>query len=234
MADFKLMVHFLDFLWKGLLAIMDLILHLDQHLDHWVHFLGPWIYVLVFLIIICETGLVLTPFLPGDSLLFAMGTIISAKPLELNLGLMVGLLSLAAILGGFMNYALGHYVGRKAFSSDRPHWIKQSHLMKTQHFYEKNGGKAILLARFIPIIRTFAPFVAGIAKMNYRRFVGYNIFGALAWVPIVLSFGYFFGNVPIVRKNFGLVIPGIIILSVLPIIFERVKKTKNAKATKLN
>jgi membrane-associated protein len=200
-------------------SILDIFLKLDEVLHGVLQAWGPWTYVLLFAIILCETGLVVTPFLPGDSLLFAAGAMAALYPDDLNIALLLGLLSVAAIIGDTINYGLGRWIGPKAFSVDR--WfLKHEHLERTQAFYEKHGGKTIVLARFVPIVRTFAPFVAGVGKMHYPTFLFYNVVGGLAWVLICTLAGYFFGNFPIVKENFELVVVGIVLVSVLPIAWE--------------
>lgn len=199
---------------------MDFFLHLDKHLiDITAHY-GVWTYLILFLIVFAETGLVVTPFLPGDSLLFAAGAIAALGGLDVSL--LVALLIVAAILGDTVNYWIGSRIGRRAFSGEF-RFIKQEYLRRTERFYEKHGGKTIILARFIPIIRTFAPFVAGVGVMNYRRFLAYNVIGGVAWVTMFTLGGYFFGNLPIVKQNFSLVVLAIIILSVVPIVVEVIK-----------
>lgn len=197
---------------------LDLILHLDKHLVELVNQYQSWTYGILFLIIFCETGLVVTPFLPGDSLLFAIGALSSKG--ELNVFLIFILLSIAAILGDTVNYWIGNIVGPKVFSSESSRWLNRKHLERTHEFYEKYGAKTIILARFVPIVRTFAPFVAGIGKMNYGKFLLYNVVGGIAWIAIFTYAGYFFGEIPIVKRNFTLVIFAIIIISVLPMIYE--------------
>lgn len=192
----------------------DFIMHIDKNLTEIIRLYGLWTYPLLFLIIFCETGLVITPFLPGDSLLFAAGTIAAIG--SLNITWLIAILSTAAIIGDSVNYWIGNKVGPKVFSQENMRFLNKEHLEKTHRFYEKHGGKTIVIARFMPIIRTFAPFVAGIAKMTYSRFLFYNIFGGLLWVNIFVLGGYFFGNLPAVRENFTLVILGIIFISVLP------------------
>ena len=200
-------------------SILDIFLKLDEVLRGVLATWGPWTYVLLFAIILCETGLVVTPFLPGDSLLFAAGAMAALYPDHLNVALLIGLLSVAAILGDTINYSLGRWLGPGAFKIDR--WfLKHEHLERTQQFYERHGGKTIVLARFVPIVRTFAPFVAGVGKMNYPQFLFYNVVGGIAWVVICTLAGYFFGNVPIVKENFELVVVGIVLVSVLPIAWE--------------
>ncbi len=199
-------------------TILDYVLHVDHHLDQLITTMGPWIYVLLFLIIFCETGLVVTPFLPGDSLLFAIGTF-AARPNNLNLVAILILLSIAAILGDTVNYWIGRFLGPKVFRK-QSRFLNQRHLERTRAFYDHYGSKTIVLARFIPIIRTFAPFVAGIAGMSYSKFMSFNVFGGLLWIGSLTLLGYFFGNFQIVQKNFGLVVIAIIILSILPAIIE--------------
>ena len=198
----------------------DLFFHLDQHLNEWAGALGPWLYIVLFLIIFCETAFVVTPFLPGDSLLFAVGALAAVDGSPINLSVIAVLLCIAAITGDAVNYSIGHYVGPKVFSSEGSRLLNKEHLLRTQRFYEKHGGKTIILARFMPIIRTFAPFVAGIGKMRYPRFALFNITGGLAWVLSFLLAGFFFGNVPVVKRNFHYVILAIIIISVLPPVIE--------------
>lgn len=198
-------------------SLIDLFLHLDTYLDVIIDFFGPLSYVILFAIIFMETGLVITPFLPGDSLLFAVGAF-SARG-SFNVVLIFILLFLAAVIGDSVNYWIGNKVGPRVFERDY-RFLKRKHLVKTQDFYEKHGGKTIVLARFIPIVRTFAPFVAGVGTMDYRRFVIYNILGAFLWVSIFLFLGFFFGNIPIVQENFELLVVGIILISVLPMIVE--------------
>lgn len=197
--------------------LIDFILHIDVHLSELIRDYGAQTYAILFAIIFVETGLVIMPFLPGDSLLFAAGAF-TAKG-DFNLWLLGAGLTIAAIVGDSLNYAIGHYFGPKVFSQNY-RWLNREHLLRTESFYEKHGGKTIILARFIPIIRTFAPFVAGVGTMHYSRFLAYNIVGALLWVWSFLLLGYFFGNLPIVKKNFTLVIFAIIILSILPIVIE--------------
>jgi membrane-associated protein len=200
-------------------SILDVFLHLDEHLHGVIEAWGPWTYVLLFVIILCETGLVVTPFLPGDSLLFAAGALAAIYPQSLSITLLLALLFIAAVLGDTLNYAIGRAVGPRAFSVNR--WfLKHEHLVHTQEFYERHGGKTIVLARFVPIVRTFAPFVAGVGKMNYPQFLYYNVVGGLAWVLICTLAGYFFGELPFVKKNFELVVVGIVLVSVLPVAWE--------------
>lgn len=207
--------------------LIDFVLHIDAHLQALVAQYGPWIYAILFLIIFCETGLVVTPILPGDSLLFAAGSIAAVG--GMNVHLLVGLLILAAILGDSTNYEIGRIVGTKIFKPNA-RIFKQEHLDKTHAFYEKYGGKAIVIARFMPIVRTFVPFVAGAGKMTYSRFLFFNVTGGVLWVTLITYAGYFFGTREIVQKNLSLVMIGIIIISILPGIIEFLRhKLKNKK-----
>ena len=199
--------------------VRDLFLNLDEHLHRVIETWGPWTYVLLFVIILCETGLVVTPFLPGDSLLFAAGAMAALFPDTLGIVTLLVLLSIAAILGDSLNYAIGRWIGPRAFKIDK--WfLKHEHLERTQEFYARHGGKTIVLARFVPIVRTFAPFVAGVGRMHYPQFAFYNVIGGLAWVLICTLAGYFFGNFEPVKKNFELVVVGIVLVSVLPLAWE--------------
>jgi membrane-associated protein len=207
--------------------LIDFVLHLDEHLATIIQNFGIWTYLLLFLIIFMETGLVITPFLPGDSLLFAAGAFAALG--ALNIWVLFVLLSLAAILGDTVNYWIGHYIGPRAFSGN-VRFLKKEYLDRTHAFYEKHGGKTIILARFIPIIRTFAPFVAGIGAMTYDKFIVYNVVGGVAWVGIFLFGGYFFGNLPFVKDNFTIVILAIIFISVLPGVIEFVRERSRSKA----
>ena len=200
---------------------LDLILHLDKHLDTLVQNYGPWVYAILFLIVFCETGLVVTPFLPGDSLLFTVGAIAARGSLDVYL--IAGLLTIAAILGDTVNYWVGKLVGQQLIAR-YPKLFRPEHLQRTHEFFERYGGKTIIIARFVPIVRTFAPFVAGIGKMTYGRFMSFNVGGALLWILLLVPAGYFFGNFEIVKKNFTLVIFGIIFLSILPAITETIRE----------
>lgn len=200
--------------------LIDWILHIDRQLTQLSHSMGGWLYAFLFAIVFCETGLIVTPFLPGDSLLFAVGALVAIPETNLNLGLMFVLLTAAAILGDAVNYSAGRFLGPKVFHSESSRLLNGKHLLKAQDFYERYGGKAIFLARFVPIIRTFAPFVAGIGKMNTIRFWTWNVSGAVVWVGLFLFLGYGFGNMPLVKRYFTLVIFGIIGVSVLPILIE--------------
>jgi membrane-associated protein len=199
-------------------SLVDLFLHLDKHLNEIIQGYGVWTYLILFLIVFCETGLVITPFLPGDSLLFAAGTFAALG--SLNVTLLFAALCVAAVVGDTVNYWIGHYVGPKVFNRENVRFLNKKHLERTHEFYEKYGGKTIIIARFIPIIRTFAPFVAGIGSMSYWRFIVYNIAGGVLWVALCVFGGYFFGNLEIVKRNFSLVVLAIILISVLPILIE--------------
>jgi len=195
-------------------AFIDIVLHLDQHLLALTQSYGTWVYLILFLIIFCETGLVVTPFLPGDSLLFVAGALTATGALEIQV--LVPLLIAASFLGDNTNYWVGRFIGPKVFSGKESRLLNRGHLEKTHRFYEKHGGKAILLARFLPIIRTFAPFVAGVGSMDYRRFLAFSIAGGMAWVGSLALSGYFFGNIPVIKQNLTLVILAIIVISLLP------------------
>lgn len=213
-------------------SFLDFFLHLDDHLRQIITDYQNWTYLILFLIIFIETGLVIWPFLPGDSLLFAVGTFAATG--ELNLAILLVLLFIAAVLGDTVNYLIGKYFGEKMlqFKFRGKNLVKEKHMEKTHSFYEKHGPKTIILARFVPIVRTFAPFVAGIGKMHYGKFITYNIVGGFIWVVGITLLGYFFGNIPIVADNFEIVVLAIIGISVLPIIFELVKGyfSKNKEA----
>jgi membrane-associated protein len=197
---------------------IEFFMHLDKHLNVIIQNYGVWTYLLLFIVIFCETGLVVTPFLPGDSLLFAAGTFAALGSLKVEW--LYILLSVAAVGGDTVNYWIGHYVGPKVFHKEDVRFLNKKYLDRTHEFYEKHGGKTIILARFIPIIRTFAPFVAGVGRMTYGRFISYNVFGGLAWIAVFLFGGYFFGNIPLVKRNFTLVILAIIFISLLPAVIE--------------
>jgi membrane-associated protein len=207
---------------------VDVFLHLDKHLGEIIAQYGTWTYSILVAIIFAETGLVVTPFLPGDSLLFAAGSFAALG--SLNVHLLFVLLTVAAIVGDGVNYWVGSRIGPRAFAMDN-RFIKREYLERTRRFYEKHGGKTVVLARFVPIIRTFAPFVAGVGAMEYRRFVFYNILGAVLWVGLFTYGGYFFGNLPIVKRNFTLVILAIIALSVMPIVVEFVRARRTGQGT---
>jgi membrane-associated protein len=209
---------------------LDIFLHLDKHLNDWATALGPWLYAVLFLIIFCETGLVVTPILPGDSLLFAAGALAAIEGSALNLPLITLLLCVAAVAGDAVNYTIGFRLGPKVFSRENSRLLNKKHLLRTQSFYEKHGGKTIIIARFVPIVRTFAPFVAGIGKMSYSRFAVFNVTGGIAWVTIFLLGGYFFGNLEPVKRNFHIVILAIIVISVMPMVIEYLRARAEARA----
>jgi len=200
---------------------LDLILHLDVYLDLLVKNYGLWIYAILFLVIFCETGLVVMPFLPGDSLLFIAGAVAAGGGMDPVL--LAGLLMLAAILGDSTNYVIGRTAGERLFSNPNSKIFRRDYLQKTHDFYDKHGGKTVTLARFLPILRTFAPFVAGIAKMPYPRFFGFSVFGTIIWVGGLVTLGYFFGNVPFIKKNLSLLVVFIILLSLVPMIIGVVR-----------
>ncbi|MCK6550703.1 DedA family protein [Myxococcota bacterium] len=210
----------MDSLFELVKTAIDIFLHLDAHLDAWTQLMGVWLYVVLFAVVFAETGLVVTPFLPGDSLLFAVGALCSRPDSGMELWLSMVLLIIAGILGDAVNYAIGHHVGPRVFHSESSRWLNKQHLLRAQSFYEKYGGKTIIFARFIPIVRTFAPFVAGIGKMQYRRFAIFNFTGAILWVTGFTVAGYLFGEIPAVKRNFQYVILAIIVLSVLPAVYE--------------
>ncbi len=201
---------------------IDVILHLDNYMNLIIQHFGAGTYLILFFIIFCETGLVVTPFLPGDSLLFASGAFAALGFLDIKLLLLIN--GLAAVLGDTMNYTLGRTIGRRIYEKENLRFIKREHLIKTRSFYEKYGAATIIIARFIPIIRTFAPFVAGIGEMRYMRFISYNIVGGLAWVTLFTLGGYYFGNLPAVKHNFTFVIFGIIFISVIPAVLGLLKE----------
>ncbi len=214
---------------EAIQAIIDFILHIDDHLVRIVSDYKTWTYLILFLIIFAETGFVVTPFLPGDSLLFAAGAIIANPASGLNILLMCLLLIIAAILGDLVNYHIGKYIGPKAFSG-RYRFLKKEYLQKTQAFYDKYGGKTIIYARFVPIVRTFAPFIAGIGTMSYKKFASYNVIGGVLWISSFLFLGYFFGGIPVIKGNFSYVIFGIIILSILPPVIELIREKRKKAA----
>jgi membrane-associated protein len=208
-----------------IIYFLDFFIHLDKYLPVIIQSFGIWAYVLVFLVIFCETGLVVTPILPGDSLLFALGSFAAIG--ALNIEALLILLCIAAIAGDTVNYTIGHFIGPKVFHFEDSRFFKKEYLERTHHFYDKHGGKTIIIARFMPIIRTFAPFVGGIGAMTYSRFILYNIVGGIAWVSMFLLGGYFFGNIPSVKNNFTVVIIVIVILSVMPGFMEYWRQRRN-------
>lgn len=209
---------------------IDFVLHIDQHLGPLIVSSGPWIYVILFLVIFAETGLVFTPFLPGDSLLFAIGAFAAQE--YLNLTLMLVLLSVAAILGDTVNYWVGHHLGMRVLEKSR--FVKPEYLDRTKRFYDKHGKKTIILARFVPVVRTFAPFVAGIGKMHYGTFLFYNILGGILWVSAFILGGYFFGNIPFVKDHFGSFVILVIILSLVPLAVEVIRYYRSRPSKKVD
>lgn len=207
--------------------LIDFILHLDKHLAEIIQDYGAWTYAILFLIIFVETGVVVLPFLPGDSLLFAAGSLVALPGSPLNVWAMMGLLILAAVLGDTLNYHIGDYIGPRVFR-ENSRFLKREHLERTQAFYQKHGAKTIIIARFVPIVRTFAPFVAGVGTMSYTKFLSYNVVGAVLWVVLLTGAGYFLGSIPWVQKNFGLFTLGIIAVSVLPVVFEFFKSRRES------
>lgn len=206
---------------------LDRVLHLNQYLGTLIQHHGLWVYALLFLIIFCETGLVVTPFLPGDTLLFAVGAI-AAGTAHFNVWLAWFLMFAAAVLGNMANYQIGRTIGPRVFTS-RFVWLKREHLERTHRFFEKYGGKTIVLARFVPVVRTFAPFVAGIGSMSYGKFTFYNVVGSGAWTVLVMCVGYFFGGIPVVKHNFSLVVLGIAVVSVLPMVVDIFRNRRGRK-----
>ena len=204
------------------------LLALDQTLAAIAGEYGPWLYALLFAIIFAETGLVVFPFLPGDSLLFISGTVVAAA--SLNVHVLVLVLAIAAILGDSVNYAIGRYIGPKAFSKPDSRWFKQDHLRRTQAFYDKYGGVTIIIGRFVPIIRTFAPFLAGVAQMSYPRFLAYNVVGGILWISSLVYAGYLFGNIPWVKDNLTFIVIGIVVVSLIPVATTFLKERRDRKA----
>jgi len=209
--------------------VLDFLVHLDRHLDVLIQRYDTWIYLILFIVIFCETGLVITPFLPGDSLLFALGLFAHPDRGNLDLALLLFLLPIAAFSGDNVNYQIGKFLGPRVFHYEKSRFFKREHLEKTHAFFEKYGGKTIVIARFVPIVRTFAPFVAGIGRMSYPKFAAYCIFGAVFWVSFFVLGGYFFGGLEIVRKNFAIAVLTIVILSLLPAFVEFIKHRKGRK-----
>jgi membrane-associated protein len=199
---------------------------LDQTLAQLALQYGHWLYGLLFLVIFAETGLVVFPFLPGDSILFISGTVVATAGLDVHI--LVGVLVLAAILGDTVNYSVGHYIGPKVFERPDSRWIKQAHLRRTQEFYDRYGGVTIIIGRFVPIVRTFAPFLAGVAGMSYRRFLSFNVVGALAWITSLVYAGYLFGNIPWVRDHLTLIVIGIVVVSLMPATITFIKEHRRS------
>ena len=204
-----------------IMMLIDFVLHIDRHLRTLCADYGTWVYVILFIIVFCETGLVVTPFLPGDSLLFAVGSMAAIGALDVTWVMLI--LMVAAILGDTVNYSVGHYVGPKVFHEEHARFLNREYLLRTHCFYEKHGGKTIVIARFLPIIRTFAPFVAGIGSMTYPRFLFFNVFGGILWVLIFVLSGYWFGNIPVIQKNFSLVIIALVLIPAIPSVIEVVR-----------
>jgi len=211
-------------LFNFVLFLIDYLLHLDKHLNYIIENYGLWCYAIFFLIIFCETGLVVTPFLPGDSLLFALGALAATGSLEV--ASLFALLAIAAVLGDSANYAIGKYFGDIILRHQGKWFLKKEHVERTHRFYEKYGAKTIVIARFVPIIRTFAPFIAGVGKMTYMKFFSYNVIGGLLWVTLFIFGGYFFGNIPFVKRNFSTVIFAIIIISIMPAVIEVIREKR--------
>lgn len=209
-------------------TLIDFILHIDVHLAEIIQSYGTLTYIILFAIIFMETGVVVTPFLPGDSLLFAAGAFAAGDNPPLNIVILFVLLTIAAITGDTVNYWIGHKIGPRVFEQNY-RFLKREYLERTERFYEKHGGKTIILARFVPIVRTFAPFVAGVGSMSYSHFITYNVVGGIIWTALFTFAGYFFGNIPFVKENFELVIPAIILISVLPMVYEFVKARAEKK-----
>jgi membrane-associated protein len=210
--------------------VLNFVLHIDRHLNDLIQAYGLWTYLILFAVIFLETGFVVTPFLPGDSLLFAAGTFAAVK--SLSLPWLIAALSGAAVLGDTANYWIGHFIGPRVFSRERTRFFKKEYLDRTHRFYEKYGAETIIIARFVPIIRTFAPFVAGIGRMSYWKFISYNVIGGVSWVTLISLGGYLFGNIPVVRKNFGVVIIAIIIISTIPAAVEFYRHRREARQTR--
>ncbi|MBI4731832.1 MAG: DedA family protein [Chloroflexi bacterium] len=212
-----------------ILKAVDFVLHVDVYLEEIISNYGGWTYALLFFVVFMETGFVVTPFLPGDSLIFAASTFAARG--ALNPWLMFGLLAVAAVIGDSVNYWIGHRIGKRAYTGEIK-WIKKEYMERTHTFFEKHGGKTIFLARFVPIIRTFAPFVAGVSRMSYGFFFRWNVIGGITWVATFTLLGYFFGNIPFVQKNFELVIIAIILISLIPAVTEAIKARKEIGAKK--
>jgi membrane-associated protein len=210
--------------------IFDFIIHLDVHLFEIVSNYGTWTYAILFFVIFCETGFVVTPFLPGDSLLFAAGAVAALGAIDLHI--LIILLAMAAIAGDTVNYWIGHYIGPRVFHEEHSRLLNKEYLNRTHSFYEKHGGKTIVIARFLPIIRTFAPFVAGIGSMTYSRFILYNVGGGIGWVVVFLCGGFFFGNIPVVRNNFSLVILALLLIPGIPAVIEFLRQYLQRKKMK--
>ena len=210
-----------------LTSLFYAIFSLDETLASFVAEYGPWVYALLFAIIFAETGLVVTPFLPGDSILFVAGAVVASA--DLNVHLLVGLLIFAAVLGDSVNYSIGHYIGPRVFEKPDSRWFKQEHLRRTQAFYDKYGGVTIIIGRFVPIVRTFAPFLAGVAGMSYRRFFAYNVIGGIVWVASLVYAGFVFGNIPWVKDNLTFIVIGIVVVSLIPVATTFLKERRASR-----
>jgi membrane-associated protein len=210
-----------------LTSLFYAIFALDETLASFAAEYGPWVYALLFAIIFAETGLVVTPFLPGDSILFVAGAVVASA--DLNVHLLVGLLIFAAVLGDSVNYSIGHYIGPRVFEKPDSRWFKQEHLRRTQAFYDKYGGVTIIIGRFVPIVRTFAPFLAGVAGMSYRRFFAYNVIGGIVWVASLVYAGFVFGNIPWVKDNLTFIVIGIVVVSLIPVATTFVRERKASR-----
>lgn len=211
-----------------LVMFFNFVMHLDENLTQLANDFGIWTYLILFLVIFCETGLVVTPFLPGDSMIFVIGALSASG--ELNFPAIVAVLMVAAILGDTCNYHIGKFLGPKVFKKENVRFLNKEYLLRTHNFYEKHGGKTIIFARFIPIIRTFAPFVAGMGAMSYLKFLSYNIIGGIIWVALFAFGGYYFGDLPVVENNFSIVIMAIIVISIIPAVVTFLKeKSSNRK-----
>ncbi len=217
----------MDTIIQFVVQFIDVVLHMDEHLPQIINDFGIWTYLILFIVIFCETGLVITPFLPGDSLIFLLGAL--AKTGDINFPAIIAVLMLAAVLGDTCNYEIGRFFGAKLFKNENSKIFKKEYLDKTHEFYEKYGGKTIILARFVPIIRTFAPFVAGMGSMCYKKFISYNIFGGIGWVAIFSFGGFFFGGIPWVQNNFFIVAIAIIFISLMPAVITVIKNKSSKK-----
>jgi membrane-associated protein len=227
MTELGFFAHYIDM--EIIRLFLDVILNLNQYLSIWTDQYGVWIYLIVFLIVFCETGLVVTPFLPGDSLLFALGAIAAMENSALNIYYLGGLLLLAALLGDNVNYFVGRNVGARLFVNPKSRFLNPQNLNKTEAFYKKWGGLAVIIARFAPFFRTFVPFVAGLGKMNYRKYLMFSFVGAILWIQLFLWAGYIFGDLPIVKRNFHIVIVAVIVLSLMPMIVAFMKSKLSTK-----
>lgn len=208
---------------------IQIILHLDKHLNNIIQYWGIWSYLIFFVVIFCETGLVVTPFLPGDSLLFALGALAATPDHFLQIGWLFIILAAAAVLGDSANYAVGKYLGEMILRHQGKWFLKKEHIDRTHQFYEKYGAKTIVIARFVPIVRTFAPFIAGVGEMTYLKFFSYNVVGGVLWIILFLFGGYFFGNIPVIKRNFSFVIFAIIIISIMPAVIEVIRQKRGNK-----